>query len=97
MSNQFKGRKLMVVGGTSGIGLQSAKRVLAEGGSVVIVGRRPEKTEEARKELASFGEVSALTADLRTTTRSQRCSPRSTRIMRISIFWSMRPACSCRI
>lgn len=64
MSNQFKGRKLMVVGGTSGIGRQSAQRVLAEGGKAVIVGSRPEKTEEARKELASFGEVSALTADL---------------------------------
>ena len=54
----------MVVGGTSGMGLQTAQMVLAEGGSVVIVGNRPEKTEEARKELASFGEVWALTADL---------------------------------
>jgi NAD(P)-dependent dehydrogenase (short-subunit alcohol dehydrogenase family) len=64
MSNQFIGKKLMVVGGTSGMGLQTAQMVLAEGGSVVIVGNRPVKTEEARKELASFGEVWALTADL---------------------------------
>ncbi|WP_321795074.1 SDR family oxidoreductase [Caballeronia sp. J97] len=64
MSNHFKDRKLMVVGGTSGMGLQTAQMVLAEGGSVVIVGNRPEKTEEARKELASLGEVRALTADL---------------------------------
>ncbi|ABO59586.1 SDR family oxidoreductase (plasmid) [Burkholderia vietnamiensis] len=64
MSNQFKGKKLMVVGGTSGMGLQTAQMVLAEGGSVVIVGNRPAKTEEARKQLASFGEVWALTADL---------------------------------
>ncbi|AZF63996.1 Short-chain dehydrogenase/reductase SDR [Pseudomonas sp. LBUM920] len=64
MSNQFKGKKLLVVGGTSGMGLQTARTVLAEGGSVVIVGNRPEKTEAARKELAELGQVWALTADL---------------------------------
>ncbi|SDL03315.1 NAD(P)-dependent dehydrogenase, short-chain alcohol dehydrogenase family [Modicisalibacter muralis] len=64
MSNQFNGKKLLVVGGTSGMGLQTARMVLAEGGSAVIVGHRPEKTEEARKELAALGQVAALTADL---------------------------------
>lgn len=64
MSNQFKGKKLLVVGGTSGMGLQTARTVLAEGGSVVIVGNRPEKTEAARQELAELGQVWALTADL---------------------------------
>ena len=64
MSNQFKGKKLLVVGGSSGMGLQTAKMVLAEGGSTVIVGRRADKTEDARKELALLGQVAALTADL---------------------------------
>lgn len=64
MSNQFKGKKLLVIGGTSGMGMQIARTVLAEGGSVVIVGNRPEKTEEARRELAELGQVWALTADL---------------------------------
>ncbi|RKT99049.1 sugar dehydrogenase, partial [Burkholderia sp. Nafp2/4-1b] len=64
MSTQFKGRKLLVVGGTSGMGMESARMVLSEGGSAVIVGHRAEKTEEARKELAALGQVSALTADL---------------------------------
>ncbi len=64
MSNQFKDKKLLVVGGTSGIGLETARMVLADGGSAVIVGSRPEKTEDARKELAALGEVWALTADL---------------------------------
>jgi len=63
MSDQFKGKKLLV-GGTSGMGLQTARMVLATGGSVVIVGKRPEKTEEAHKELAALGRVAALTADL---------------------------------
>lgn len=64
MSNQFKGKKLLVVGGTSGMGLQTARIVLAEGGSAVIVGSRLEKTENAHRELAALGEVWALTADL---------------------------------
>ncbi|GMQ54972.1 SDR family oxidoreductase [Halopseudomonas aestusnigri] len=64
MSNQFKGKKLLVVGGTSGMGLETARLFLSEGGSAVIVGSRPEKTEEARKELSALGSVSALTADL---------------------------------
>ena len=64
MGDQFKGNKLLVVGGTSGMGLQTARMVLAEGGGAVIVGRHPKKTEEARRELAALGQVAALTADL---------------------------------
>lgn len=64
MSNQFKGKKLQVIGGTSGMGLQTARLVLAEGGSAVIVGHRADKAEEAHKELAALGPVVALTADL---------------------------------
>lgn len=66
MSNEFKGKKLLVVGGTSGMGLETARLVLQQGGSVVIVGSRQEKTEEARKELSAIGQVTALTADLTT-------------------------------
>ncbi|MBN8762144.1 MAG: sugar dehydrogenase [Thiobacillus sp. 63-78] len=64
MSKQFDGKKLLVVGGTSGIGMETARTVLAQGGSVVIVGSRPEKTEEARKALSALGTVTALTANL---------------------------------
>ena len=64
MSDQFKGKKLLIVGGTSGMGLETARMVLVEGGSVVIVGNRPEKTEAARCELAALGQVWALTANL---------------------------------
>ena len=64
MSIEFKGKKLLVVGGTSGMGLESARMVLAGGGSAVIVGNRPDKTEAARQELAKLGQVWAVTADL---------------------------------
>ena len=63
----FEGRKLLVVGGTSGMGLRTAHMVLQEGGSVVVVGHRAVKAEEARASLAAGGSgnrVFALTADL---------------------------------
>lgn len=64
MGNQFKGRKLLVVGGTSGMGFEVARMVLADGGEVVIVGHRADKTDTARQQLSAAGPVSALTADL---------------------------------
>lgn len=64
MSNQFEGKKLLVIGGTSGMGLATARMILKEGGQAVIVGHRADKAEAARGELASIGPVEALTADL---------------------------------
>lgn len=64
MRAQFEGKKLLVVGGTSGMGFETARIVLSQGGSVVVVGSRLEKTEDARKELAALGPVTALVADL---------------------------------
>ena len=64
MSREFTGKKLLIVGGTSGMGLETARMVLEQGGSVVIVGHRQEKAEEARKELSLLGSVTALTGDL---------------------------------
>lgn len=64
MSQQFRGKKLLVVGGSSGMGFATAKLILQGGGSVVIVGNKAEKTEQARQTLAQFGEVCALTANL---------------------------------
>lgn len=64
MGNEFSGKKLLVVGGTSGMGFETARKILSEGGSAVIVGNRLEKAEEARKTLAALGEVDVLTANL---------------------------------
>lgn len=64
MSTLFAGKKLLVVGGTSGMGFETAKRVLQQGGRVVLVGNRQEKAEQARQALAALGEVSIIVADL---------------------------------
>ena len=62
--NALNGKKLLVVGGTSGMGFETARMALEQGASVVIVGHRPEKTETARAALSQLGTVAALTADL---------------------------------
>lgn len=64
MGDEFKGRKLLVVGGTSGMGFETARRVLVEGGRVVIVGHRADKTAQACGALAELGSAASLTADL---------------------------------
>ncbi len=64
MNADLQGKKLIVIGGTSGIGKAVASSLLRNGGSAVIVGRREAKVEEATMELRSYGEVSGLPADI---------------------------------
>lgn len=66
MGALFTGKKLLVVGGTSGMGFETAKMVLDDGGSVVLVGNRKDKAESARQALAAHGQVSVIVADLTT-------------------------------
>ena len=47
MELEFRGQKLIVVGGTSGIGNAVAKIVLEHGGTAVLIGRREDKTKKA--------------------------------------------------
>lgn len=64
MSALFAGKKLLVVGGTSGMGFETAKLILQGGGSVVLVGNRADKAEQARQTLATVGDVAVIVADL---------------------------------
>jgi NAD(P)-dependent dehydrogenase (short-subunit alcohol dehydrogenase family) len=64
MDFDFAGKKLIVIGGTSGIGKVVASLVLDNAGSAVLVGRREAKTREAVLELGSRGEVSGWTVDI---------------------------------
>src|SRR5437868_3350943 len=60
----FTGRKLIVVGGTSGMGKKVAELVLERGGSAVVVGRRADRVTTAVNELGRFGIVVGEVADL---------------------------------
>jgi NAD(P)-dependent dehydrogenase (short-subunit alcohol dehydrogenase family) len=60
----FEGHKLIVVGGSSGMGRQTAADVVAGGGSAVIVGRDQGKVDEAVMSLSAKGKVWGITGDL---------------------------------
>ena len=50
---------IVVIGGSSGIGLEVARRSLADGATVVIAGRSQERLDAARAELARTGPAAA--------------------------------------
>lgn len=60
----FEGRKLIVVGGSSGMGRQSAEDVVAAGGSAVIIGRDQARVDDTVNALSQKGQAWGITADL---------------------------------
>jgi NAD(P)-dependent dehydrogenase (short-subunit alcohol dehydrogenase family) len=60
----FAGQKLVVVGGSSGMGRETATDVVAAGGSVVIIGQDPGKVDDTVQTLAEDGSAYGITADL---------------------------------
>jgi NAD(P)-dependent dehydrogenase (short-subunit alcohol dehydrogenase family) len=62
MTNRFDNKVVVVTGGTSGIGLATAKAFAAEGASVFITGRRPETLEAAARQIG--GRVTAVQGDM---------------------------------
>ena len=64
MTASFEGHKLVVVGGSSGIGRESAADVVAGGGSAVIVGREQNRVDETVATLSKDGPAYGITADL---------------------------------
>jgi NAD(P)-dependent dehydrogenase (short-subunit alcohol dehydrogenase family) len=57
---ELVGQTVVVIGGSAGIGLETARRTLAEGADVVLAGRNPERLEQAASEL---GATSTATLD----------------------------------
>ena len=58
------GRKVIIFGGSSGIGLGVAQAALDRGAEVFIVGRSPEKLKAAEKALSKSAKVHSLVADM---------------------------------
>jgi NAD(P)-dependent dehydrogenase (short-subunit alcohol dehydrogenase family) len=48
---ELLGQTVVVIGGSAGIGLETARRARTEGAGVVLTGRNPERLEQAAREL----------------------------------------------
>ncbi|TPL35534.1 SDR family oxidoreductase [Mesorhizobium sp. B2-4-8] len=64
---RFNGKRILITGGTAGIGLAGAKRIAEEGGEVVITGLNPERLAEAKNTLPSCSHV----------VKNDACDPRA--------------------
>src|SRR5262245_23024933 len=64
MTGAFSNRKLVVVGGSSGIGRQTALDVVADGGSAVIIGLKPDRVDDTVRALGATGKAWGIVADL---------------------------------
>jgi len=51
MGNELTGQTVVLIGGSAGIGLETARRARAEGADVVLVGRDPERLRQAAAEV----------------------------------------------
>src|SRR5947209_13768510 len=60
----FEGPKLVVVGGSSGMGRATAADVVAAGGSAVIIGQDQDRVDDTVRELAKDGKAYGITAEL---------------------------------
>jgi NAD(P)-dependent dehydrogenase (short-subunit alcohol dehydrogenase family) len=68
----FAGQKLVVVGGSSGMGRQTAEDVVAAGGSAVIIGEDASKVDDTVQALAKDGTAYGITADLADRMQAER-------------------------
>lgn len=64
MDLKLSGRRVLVTGGSKGIGAASARVFLEEGCSVVLVARDEARLAKTATDLAEFGEVDIVAADL---------------------------------
>ena len=51
--DRLKGKRALITGGTTGIGLETARQFLSEGARIAITGKNPATLEAARKELGN--------------------------------------------
>jgi NAD(P)-dependent dehydrogenase (short-subunit alcohol dehydrogenase family) len=52
---ELSGQTVVVIGGSSGIGLETARRARTEGADVILAGRNPEHLQQAAKEVDVSG------------------------------------------
>ncbi len=76
MTTNFKNQRGIVLGGSSGMGLEAARHVLQGGGRAVVTGRNAVKNAAAQQSLAAHGEALAVELDLNDATSRERFTER---------------------
>lgn len=85
--DRLKGKRALITGGTSGIGLETARLFLHEGARVVVTGTNPTTLDAASKELGKSAVIVASDAGDITAHAANSTG---------SIFWSlMRVSSTC--
>ena len=64
MATGFEGKKVIVIGGSAGMGRQAAFDVVQAGGSAVVVGRDSSRVSETQDALSAHGKVYGLAVEL---------------------------------
>jgi NAD(P)-dependent dehydrogenase (short-subunit alcohol dehydrogenase family) len=60
---ELSGQTVVVIGGSAGIGLETARRACAEGARVILTGRNPDRLERAAAELGASSSAAFDAAD----------------------------------
>ena len=60
---ELLGQTVVVIGGSAGIGLETARRARAEGADVILTARNPERLEHAARELGALSSAAFDAAD----------------------------------
>jgi NAD(P)-dependent dehydrogenase (short-subunit alcohol dehydrogenase family) len=60
---ELLGQTVVVIGGSAGIGLETARRARAEGADVILTARNPERLEHAARELGALSSTAFDAAD----------------------------------
>ncbi len=76
---ELLGQTVVVIGGSAGIGLETARRARAEGAKVILTGRDPERLQRAASELDALSTAAFEPRILLPSSGSSvTCRPRST-------------------
>ena len=75
---ELLGQTVVVIGGSAGIGLETARRAREEGANVILTGRNPERLQRAATELGALSTAAFDAADAGALEQFFRdCRPRS--------------------
>lgn len=94
-SDDFHDRVVLITGGSSGMGLATARLLLERGAQVIITGRDKGRLERAADQLAAGPRLLAVQADAADLGDLDRWRPSSRKIMDAWMEFSRTPGLGC--